>query len=148
MPPPVVNVAVAAIVRDGRVLLGQRPASGVLAGLWELPGGKLERGETFADACRRECLEELNLTVTPTILLATVTHTYPHATVHIEAHLCHAAPGEPVALVHSALQWVPIADALTYPIPPASRPLLEALVIWHAKLNPNLNPAILLPAGD
>ncbi len=58
-----VDVA-AGVVRDGAgcVLLCQR--KGELAGLWEFPGGKREKGETFADCLKRELLEELALQVT------------------------------------------------------------------------------------
>lgn len=63
-PEPVrpVLAASAAIFRDGRVLLaarGQEP----LAGLFSLPGGRVEPGETLAEAARREALEETGLAV-------------------------------------------------------------------------------------
>ena len=53
------HVAAAIIVRDGAVLAAQR-SHGMKDG-WELPGGKLEPGETSEDACRREIREELGL---------------------------------------------------------------------------------------
>lgn len=58
-------VVVAGVLRDhsGRVLLAQRPAGKELAGCWEFPGGKLEAGESAADALARELREELDLVV-------------------------------------------------------------------------------------
>lgn len=55
---------VAAVVFDGRRILAcQRPEGKGLAGFWEFPGGKLELGETPAEALRRELLEELAMPV-------------------------------------------------------------------------------------
>lgn len=53
----------AAIVHDGRLLAARRSAPATLAGGWELPGGKVEPGESEADALVRECQEELGVTV-------------------------------------------------------------------------------------
>lgn len=53
--------AVALIDTDGRVLLAQRPAGKSLAGLWEFPGGKVERGESPEAALIRELQEELGI---------------------------------------------------------------------------------------
>ncbi len=55
----------AAIVRDGRLLGARRSAPSALAGGWELPGGKVEPGETETDALVRECREELGVAVLP-----------------------------------------------------------------------------------
>ena len=51
----------AVIERDGRVLIQERPAGGLLAGLWEFPGGKVEPGESLTAALRREVREELGV---------------------------------------------------------------------------------------
>ena len=50
--------------RQQRLLAAQRPAGKALAGKWEFPGGKLEKGETPAEALQRELIEELSLQVT------------------------------------------------------------------------------------
>lgn len=54
------HVAAAIIVRDNKVLAARREHG--MEG-WELPGGKLEPGESAEDACRREISEELGLTL-------------------------------------------------------------------------------------
>ena len=63
---PVVDVAVGVLLQaDGRFLLTSRPAGKVYAGYWEFPGGKLEAGESVAEALARELHEELGLVIAP-----------------------------------------------------------------------------------
>jgi 8-oxo-dGTP diphosphatase len=58
-----VLVVAAAIVRDGRVLAARRSRPDSLVGGWEFPGGKVEPGESEADAVARECREELGVRI-------------------------------------------------------------------------------------
>lgn len=55
----------AALLDDGRLLAARRTAPPELAGRWELPGGKTERGETTRDALVRELREELGIEAEP-----------------------------------------------------------------------------------
>ena len=65
---PIVDVAVGILVRpDGYFLLTSRPQGKVYCGYWEFPGGKLESGETVAQALRRELHEELGIDIADAI---------------------------------------------------------------------------------
>lgn len=80
----VVDVAVGVLVRpDGAFLLTSRPAGKVYAGYWEFPGGKLEAGETVADALRRELQEEIGITVGEVHPWQVELVDYPHALVRL-----------------------------------------------------------------
>ena len=58
------QIAVAVVLHDGKVLVGRRGATAVNApGCCEFPGGKVEPGETPADAAVRECIEETGVTI-------------------------------------------------------------------------------------
>jgi 8-oxo-dGTP diphosphatase len=71
-------VACALIDADGRVLLAKRPPGRPLAGLWEFPGGKVERGETPEAALIRELEEELSIRIANKCLapLSFASHSY------------------------------------------------------------------------
>jgi mutator protein MutT len=73
----VIEVAAGLVVRDGKILITQRLAEAHLGGLWEFPGGKRERGETYPQCLRRELREELGIEVRVGELVEDVTHPYP-----------------------------------------------------------------------
>ncbi|MDE2490605.1 MAG: (deoxy)nucleoside triphosphate pyrophosphohydrolase [Elusimicrobia bacterium] len=130
-----VRVAAAVLVRGGRVLLARRPAGKRLAGLWEFPGGKLEAGESPADALRRELKEELGLDAAVGPELARTLHDYDFGRIELIALLCRAE-GEPRALEHDALEWALPADLPRRALTPADAPLAERLARgeWDALL--------------
>lgn len=108
-------VVCAVIIRDGKVLLERRAPAGVegLDGKWDLPGGKVECGETPAEAIVREISEELWITVTPSALLPYLpisTWKYPDGEQRhwiLAAYLCSITGGEPVCC--ETLQWVELS---------------------------------------
>lgn len=80
----VVDVAVGVLIRpDGGFLLTSRPVGKVYAGYWEFPGGKLEAGETVAQALSRELHEELGITIGPVMPWRVEMVDYPHALVRL-----------------------------------------------------------------
>ena len=83
----IVDVAVGVLIRDdGDFLLAQRPAGKPYAGYWEFPGGKLEPGESVAQALHRELHEELGLDIGTVCPWVVREHVYPHA--HVRLHFC------------------------------------------------------------
>jgi len=99
----------AAIVRDGRLLAARRTEPEHLAGGWELPGGKVEDGETEPEALVREIREELGVGV---VLGARVGGDWPLGPYVMHVWLATLADGaEPLPLEqHDALRWVAPAD--------------------------------------
>ncbi|WP_028355072.1 Nudix family hydrolase [Bordetella petrii] len=108
----IIDVAAGLILRaDGQLLLGQRPADKPWAGWWELPGGKLEPGETVLQALARELREEIGIEITQAVPWVTYVHAYPHTTVRLA--FCHVTGwrGEPRGLENQRLEWVDPAHA-------------------------------------
>ncbi len=80
-----VRVVAAVVWREGRLLLTQRPPGGALGLKWELPGGKVEAGESPEHALGRELREELGVAARPRETLAVDVHDYPHG-LEVEIH--------------------------------------------------------------
>ena len=99
---------VAALIwnEEGRVLICQRPAHKARALLWEFPGGKVEKGESREDALKRECQEELAVTLQVGKLYTEVTHAYPDLTVRLFLFHSRIAAGAPQRLEHADFAWV------------------------------------------
>jgi 8-oxo-dGTP diphosphatase len=97
-------VVAAAIVRDGRVLAACRADPPELAGQWELPGGKVDPGETDGQALVRECAEELGVTVLVGERLGPELVTAGGRP--LRAYRCTLVAGEPAPLEHRALRWL------------------------------------------
>jgi 8-oxo-dGTP diphosphatase len=120
-----VQVVGAAIVRDARVLAARRTAPERLAGMWEFPGGKVEPGESDAEALVRELAEELGVTavvgerVGPELVLGD--------TAVMRVYLVTVPAGEPVAHEHDALRWLAADELDEVPWIPADAPVLPVL---------------------
>ena len=124
---PGVVVVGAAIVRGGRVLSAQRSAPPELAGRWELPGGKVDPGESPQQARARECQEELGVTVRVGERVGPVLPVGIRGAVLLVYACTLVGAAEPVRTEHSALRWL-AADELDDVVwLPADLPLLPHL---------------------
>lgn len=123
-----VEVAVAVLVRsDGQFLLTSRPADKIYAGYWEFPGGKIEAGETVAQALTRELDEELGITVrTATPWLTRIFH-YPHATVRLHFYRVTDWQGELTPREQQQLSWQQAENVTVAPVLPACTFILRSL---------------------
>lgn len=126
----IVDVAVGIIMReDGQLLLGDRPYGKPWPGWWELPGGKIEPGETVMQALARELDEELGIRVTKARPWVTYVHVYPHTTVRLAFCIVTAWENEPQGREGQQLRWIPPAQALAMDnLLPAAYPPLRWLL--------------------
>ncbi len=134
---PVTHVAIGALIRPGpegpMLLITKRQDNAVLGGLWELPGGKVEPGETPEQCLRREFLEEVDLHIAPTTPLAPIDHLYEHAAVRLHPYLCHDIERDPRSFALprnigvAEHRWVLAEDLGEYPFPSANSELMQRL---------------------
>lgn len=127
---PVLLITAAALINaDGRVLVQLRPEGKPLAGLWEFPGGKVERGESPQAALVRELREELLIETKEADLspLAFASETLGERDLVLLLFVCRRWTGAPEPVVASALRWCDAAELRALPMPPADVPLVEQL---------------------
>lgn len=123
-----VEVAAGVITRaDGSFLIGQRAPGTFYPGYWEFPGGKVEAGESAAEALRRELDEELGIRVERLFPWLVREHDYEHA--HVRLHFFEVPDWSGLVndRVHSALAWVVADNIDRAPMLPANGPILKSL---------------------
>ena len=131
-PIPRKMIGVAVIWNDaGQILIDRRKPNGLLGGLWEFPGGKVELGETIPDCIQREIQEELGIEIEVGDRLIIIDHTYSHFHVTLNVHHCKHLSGEPQAIECDEIRWVELADLDSYPFPKANLQIIEALRQWR-----------------
>jgi 8-oxo-dGTP diphosphatase len=120
-------VAAGALVREGRLLLTRRLEGDALAGFWELPGGKVEAGETPEAALEREWSEELGVRIGDASPFAFASGSPNGRHVTLLVYLVGALDREPSPVGVAELRWATPAEAALLPLLPADRPLVERL---------------------
>ena len=115
---------VAAVIQrqDGRVLIAQRPATGLLASLWEFPTATAAKGEDLPAACARAAQEKVGLNVRIGATLASVEHGFTHFQATLHGFACTPKPGkgvstEPRALGCQKVVWVTPVELSSYAFP-------------------------------
>lgn len=132
-----IPVVCALILREGQVMLAQRPEGKHLALKWEFPGGKVEPGEEAEQAMIRELREELGCEVRIVAALARSTHRYERGTVEMIPFVCELAPESPLPHPHehAALLWCRPEELLSHDLAPADFPVVAAFEDWRANKN-------------
>ena len=127
-PIPHYEVTAAVTLReDGRILVARRPATSMLGGLWEFPGGKQEDGETLPEALQRELQEEMRIEVAVGEELTVIEHAYTHFRITLHAFLCRLEAGEPTCVECDDFQWATLDEIRALPMPVTDRQIAETV---------------------
>ena len=100
-----VRVVAAIIIENGKVFATQR-GYGEFKDGWEVPGGKIEQGETPEEAIVREIKEELDTVVEVGELLDTVEYDYPNFHLSMDCFICKIKSGNLVLKEHESAKWL------------------------------------------
>ena len=128
-------IAIAVVKHEGRFLVGQRPASVPLAGLWEFPGGRIESGETPEAAAVRECLEETGVAVQPLFRYLEHVQSYDHDCVQLYFIGCSPQASQ-IDSPHLPFRWVDREVLNQLRFPEGNRAILEVLTAETASRIP------------
>ena len=123
---PIYDVAVSVIEYKNKILITKRLNKNFLPGLWEFPGGKIEKSETAIQTIIREVKEETNLTVSNPIFLGNIKHKYSHFGVNISLFISFPKSIKSLNLSQES-RWIRMKDILNYPLPKANHKMLDIL---------------------
>lgn len=127
-PVPHKQIGVAVITdAEGKILIDRRKQEGLLGGLWEFPGGKIEPGEAVEDCVRREIKEELDIEIEVGDRLITIDHAYTHFKVTLNVFNCKHLSGDPQPIECDEIKWVTLDEIDDYPFPKANGQIIEAM---------------------
>jgi mutator protein MutT len=107
-----VHAVAGLVMRDGKLLVAERPEGKPYSGYWEFPGGKVEDNEGSDAAIKRELQEELGIEVTQADRWFDHLHAYPDKTVLLELWRVSEFIGEPQSKENQVLRWVNYEEIL------------------------------------
>jgi mutator protein MutT len=121
-------IGVAVIINnEGKILIDQRLDQGLMAGLWEFPGGKIEPNETVEECIVREIKEELALDIEVGKHLITIEHNYGKFIVTLIVHYGKYLGGIPQTKQCQQFRWVTLAEIDQFQFPEANTQIIAAL---------------------
>lgn len=118
-----IEAVVAIIRKNGKFLIQKRPSKGLLADLWEFPGGKKKSGETLEEALHREIKEELRTDLQSEKFLIRVNHAYTQFQVTLYAYECRLKDRPRLNKNHH--RWVTLRAMRHYPFPSGSAKIIK-----------------------
>lgn len=120
-----IQAVIAVIENNGNFFIQQRDSKGLLADLWEFPGGKIEKGESSYDALCREVKEELHVEVKSAKHLTNLKHFYTQFCVDLHVFACQS---KTLPIEDKTHRWVRLKDFSKYPMPSGSVKIVEKLL--------------------
>jgi 8-oxo-dGTP diphosphatase len=126
-----VRVVAALIADEGRYLITQRRSTAVLPNLWEFPGGRVEVGESDAQALAREIAERLGVKIDVGQMISFVSHPYEHYNVDLYLYECVLVTRELTTLGVQAFRWIRSDQFDQFAFAPADEASMSQLLGEH-----------------
>jgi 8-oxo-dGTP diphosphatase len=116
-----------------QVFIAKRPDHVHQGGLWEFPGGKVDTGESSADALKRELHEELGIEVLASSHFQTLSYDYPDKQIQLEFWQVSGFTGIATGAEGQETRWVGLDELSLYAFPAANQPVVDALLSAHSQ---------------
>ena len=125
----IIVASVALINSDNQILIAQRPKEKHLSGLWEFPGGKVEKNESPESTLIREIKEELNININQKCVapLTFSEFDYKEFNLLLLLYVCRRWDGDPESMENNPIKWVKSNKLREYKMPPADDSLIYCL---------------------
>tara|TARA_B110000037_G_scaffold109516_1_gene126734 strand:- start:380 stop:802 length:423 start_codon:yes stop_codon:yes gene_type:complete len=125
----IIVASVALINSDNQILIAQRPKEKHLSGLWEFPGGKVEKNESPENTLIRELKEELNVNINQKCVapLTFSEFDYKEFNLLLLLYVCRRWDGDPESMENNPIKWVKSNKLREYKMPPADESLIYCL---------------------
>ena len=117
---PCHHISIGIVKKNDKLLITRRKLDSLLGGLWEFPGGKVEKKETAADACIREIQEETGIQAEVDTFLTRIFHAYTHFKIEMDVFYCNYISGEINLKGPIDHKWVKLRELKNYPFPRAN----------------------------
>jgi A/G-specific adenine glycosylase len=121
------HIVVGIVKKNGRWLLVQRAEQGLLGGLWEFPGGAVDRQEDPAIICKHQIKAAVNLDVSVDEHLTTVQHTYTHFKLRMDVYKCRWRSGRVLLRGPADFRWMLPTRISDFPLHGAMHKVLGAI---------------------
>ena len=120
---------VAAIIKNenNQLLIAQRNLKKSQGGLWEFPGGKIEKDETMEQAIIREIKEELDMNIKYDSYYDEIIYKYPDKTIILIALKCTMVQDKYNVLEHENIKWININELDNHNFAPADKYFVERI---------------------
>ena len=123
-----IQVTGALIKKNDKYLIGRRGPNEKSPGLWEFPGGKIEKGETPIQCIKRELKEELNINAEIGDLVTKYSYDYPNVSYLLHFFKINSYTGEFKMIAHDKLKWVALNDFHKYDFLQGDTPLINQML--------------------
>ena len=125
----IIVASVALVNSDNQILIAQRPKEKHLSGLWEFPGGKVEKNESPENTLIRELKEELNVNINQKCVapLTFSEFDYKEFNLLLLLYVCRRWDGDPESMENNPIKWVKSNKLREYKMPPADESLIYCL---------------------
>ena len=124
----IIKVVAAILQKEDKILIARKKEGKPLAGYFEFPGGKIEKGETPEESLARELMEEMNIKIDVKEYVGESIYDYGNGKViELLGYTAEIIEGDIVLTDHDEYRWVTLEEVRNYNIAPADIPLISKI---------------------